>query len=87
MKYSNLYFVIAVFACLLNFCCLTLNITCINLIIMTYATSDHWPLKDGLRIGHLNIIILSTIVNLMAGVFIYLVFLNQGSITTWMIKT
>ena len=22
---------------------------------MTYATSDHWPLKDGLRIGHLNI--------------------------------
>ena len=48
-------FVIAVFACLLNFCCLMLNITCINLIIMTYATSDHWPLKDGLRIGHLNI--------------------------------
>ena len=47
-------FVIAAFACLLNFC-LTLNITCINLIIMTYATSDHWPLKDGLRIGHLNI--------------------------------
>ena len=22
---------------------------------MTYATSDHWPLKYGLRIGHLNI--------------------------------
>ena len=22
---------------------------------MTYATSDHWPLRDGLRIGHLNI--------------------------------
>ena len=22
---------------------------------MTYATSGHWPLKDGLRIGHLNI--------------------------------
>ena len=22
---------------------------------MTYATSDHWPIKDGLRIGHLNI--------------------------------
>ena len=22
---------------------------------MTYATSDHWPLKDDLRIGHLNI--------------------------------
>ena len=37
------------------FVCLTLNITCINLSIMTYATSDHWPLKDGLRIGHLNI--------------------------------
>ena len=40
-------------------CCiivsLTLNITCINLIFMTYAASDHWPLKDGLRIGHLNI--------------------------------
>ena len=34
---------------------LTLNITGINLIIMTYAASDHWPLKDGLRIGHLNI--------------------------------
>ena len=32
-------------------------------------------------------LILSTIVNLMAGVFIYFVFLNQGSITTWMIKT
>ena len=31
-------------------------------------------------------LILSTIVNLMAGVFIYFVFLNQGSITTWMIK-
>ena len=22
---------------------------------LNYATSDHWPLKDGLRIGHLNI--------------------------------
>ena len=22
---------------------------------MTYATSDHWPLKNGLRIGHLTI--------------------------------
>ena len=22
---------------------------------MTHATSDHWPLKDGLRNGHLNI--------------------------------
>ena len=85
-------FVIAAFACLLN-SCLTLNITCINLIIMTYATSDHWPLKDGLRIGHLNINHLinkmsdaSHIVHSMAGVFIYFVFLNKGSITTWIIK-
>ena len=43
---------------------------------MTYAASDHWPLKDGLRIGHLNINHLinkmsdvSHIVNPMAGVF------------------
>ena len=36
----------------LLFVCLTLNITCINLIIMTYAAIDHWPLKDCLRTGH-----------------------------------
>ena len=40
---------------------------------MTYAASDHWPLKDGLRIGHLNInhlINKMSDVNPMAGVFV-----------------
>ena len=66
-------------ACLLNYCLFNAEYYLYTLIIMTYAASDHWPLKDGLRIGHLNInhlinkmsgaLTLSTIVNHMAGVF------------------
>ena len=64
---------------------------------MTYATRDHWPLKDGLRIGHLNI---NHLINKMSDAshivhnskpygrgFHIFCFLNQGSIITWMIKT